>query len=475
MQLTKRKKEVKSFVDKIAARRDQYIRQNKYYYQDLQKFLEFNVLPGKKVLEVGCGTGDILHYCQPKLGVGIDISRKVLKIAREKYPQYQFKQMDAEDISIYEKFDYIIISDTLGYIEDIQRVFNEIKKLCHADTRLIITYHNFMWQGGLELAERLGLKMPQVRLNWLGAADINNLLYLEDFDVIRNGKRFLAFWNIPFISWLINKYLANLPFINQFCITQFTIARHQVPHPPDNKLYKVSVVIPARNEKGNIENAIKRLPLIGKETEIIFIEGHSTDGTLDEIERVAKKYRTTHLIKVGRQDGKGKGDAVRQGFSLATGDILMILDADLTVPPEDLPKFYNAIATGKGEYINGTRLVYPMEGEAMRTLNLFGNKFFSIVFSWLLNQRMKDTLCGTKVMSRVNWQKLQENRHYFGDFDPFGDFDMIFGAAKLNLKFVEVPIRYRNRIYGETNISRFKHGWLLLKMVWFALGKIKFV
>jgi len=475
MQLSKRKREVKKFIDEIAPQRENYIRRNKYYYQDLKKFLEYNVLPGKRVLEIGCGTGDILYYCQPEYGVGIDISRKILKIARDKYPQYKFKQMDAEEIKLDEQFDYIIISDTLGYIEDIQQVFNEIKKLCHADTRIIITYHNFLWQGGLELAEKLGLKMPQLRLNWLGTSDINNLLNLEDFDVIRNGKRFLAFWNIPIISWLINKYIANLPLINRLCITQFTIAHRQFTHAPDNKLYKVSVVVPARNEKGNIENAVKRLPMMGKETELIFIEGNSTDDTWDEIQRVAKKYAKTHKIKIGQQDGKGKGDAVRKGYSMATGDILMILDADLTVPPEDLPKFYNAIATGKGEYINGTRLVYPMEGEAMRTLNLFGNKFFSIVFSWLLNQRMKDTLCGTKVMTRTNWNKLQENREYFGDFDPFGDFDMIFGSAKLNLKFVEVPIRYRNRVYGDTNISRFRHGWLLLQMVWFAMGKIKFV
>jgi len=214
---------------------------------------------------------------------------------------------------------------------------------------------------------------------------------------------------------------------------------------------------------------------MGQYTEIIFIEGHSTDGTLEEIQRVCEKYSKQRNLRYFVQSGIGKGDAVRMGFSKASGDILMILDADLTVPPQDLIKFYNALATGKGEYINGSRLVYPMEKEAMRTLNIIGNKFFSIMFTWILGQRIKDTLCGTKALFKKHYQKIQQNRYYFGDFDPFGDFDLIFGSAKLNLKMVEIPIRYKARIYGTTNISRFKHGLLLLKMVLFSLNKLKFI
>ena len=236
----------------------------------------------------------------------------------------------------------------------------------------------------------------------------------------------------------------------------------------------VSVIIPARNEKGNIEALIQRTPRMGKHTEIIFVEGNSTDDTWGEIQRQGAHYQEYYHIKWVQQDGKGKGDAVRKGYSIATGDILMILDADMTVEPEELPKFFNAIASGKGEYINGSRLVYPMEKQAMRFLNLLGNKFFSLAFSWLLGQNLKDTLCGTKVLSRENYLRLAANRAYFGEFDPFGDFDLIFGSAKLNLKFVEIPIRYRARTYGETNISRFKHGWLLLRMTFFALKKVKF-
>jgi glycosyltransferase involved in cell wall biosynthesis len=244
----------------------------------------------------------------------------------------------------------------------------------------------------------------------------------------------------------------------------------------NKKDYKVSVIIPARNEAGNIENAVKRTPKLGKWDELIFVEGNSSDNTKKEIERVIEKYKNKrNLVLINQGKGRGKGDAVRKGFAQAKGDILMILDADLTMPPEELPKYYRVISERIGEFVMGSRLVYPMENQAMRFLNILGNKFFSLAFSFLLDQKIKDTLCGTKVLFKDDYQQIVKNRSYFGDFDPFGDFDLIFGAAKLNLKIVEVPIRYKARTYGETNISRFKHGFLLLKMVLFASRKIKFI
>ncbi len=473
--ISRNKQRVLDAIEHVAPRRNKYIRQNSYYYKNLVRFFRFNIPVGSKVLEIGCGTGFLLNAIEPSYGLGIDFSPSMIRIAEEKYPQLHFKVMDAEALSLEEKFDYIIISDTLGYLEDIQQAFSELKKVVHPGTRILISYHNFLWEPFLWLAQKIGLKMPHQRLNWLNRGDVMNLLQIEGYDVIKYGKRYLFPLYIPVLSWIFNQYLAYLPLINNLCLTGYIVARLPENKPFDNQEYSVSVIIPARNEKGNIEDAVIRTPQMGSHTEIIFVEGNSTDDTLDEIKRVCELYKDKRDVSWLVQDGKGKGDAVRKGYAHAKGDILMILDADLTVPPEDLPKFYNAIATGKGEYINGTRLVYPMEDEAMRTLNMMGNKFFSVMFSWLLGQRIKDTLCGTKVLTADNYRKLAANRSYFGDFDPFGDFDLIFGSAKLNLKLVEVPIRYRARIYGDTNISRFKHGWLLLKMVFYAMNKIKFV
>ncbi len=473
--LTDRKKKIMEYMDALAVSRDRYIKKNSYYYNDLKNFFRFHIPEGSSVLEIGCGTGDILNSIKPGRGVGIDISSEMVKIAQGKYRHLTFHHMDAEDLSaLNEKFDFIIISDTLGYFEDVQKSFEQLRKVSLPETRIIITYHNYLWYPVLSLAEMLRLKMPYIRLNWLNYADIANLLYLEGFDIIKTGTRVILPKYFPVLSWFANKYIAHLPLINRLCLTGYIVARGPLSNRPVDS-YSVTVVIPARNERGNIEDAVKRMPQMGKGTEIIFIEGYSDDSTLDEIKRVCEQYSDKFELRYAVQDGKGKGDAVRKGFGMATGDILMILDADLTVPPEDLPKFYKAIASGAGEFINGCRLVYPMEKEAMRLLNIAGNKFFSMMFSWLLEQRIKDTLCGTKVLFRKDWEKIVANRGYFGEFDPFGDFDMIFGAAKLNLKIIEVAIRYRARRYGETNISRFKHGWLLLKMVAFAMNKIKFI
>jgi len=313
--------------------------------------------------------------------------------------------------------------------------------------------------------------------NWLSLADINNLFYIAGFDVYRNTKRMILPFNIPGLKNILNNFLANLPFFRFFAINTYTFAKPQLLLSEEEYInkYSVSVIIPARNEMGNIENAILRMPKLGNHTEIIFIEGNSTDETWNKIQQISKKHFDTYDIKIAQQTGKGKADAVRTGFEMATGDILIILDADLTVSPEELPKFYDAIASGKGDFIIGSRLVYPMEKEAMRFLNVFANKFFSMLFTWLLEQPIKDTLCGTKVIFRKEYYRLAKNRNYFGNLDPFGDYDLIFGAHKLNHKIVEIPIRYKERTYGSTNISRFKHGLILLRMCGIAARKIKFI
>lgn len=452
---------------------------SKYYWQEITDYINYFSHPECTLLEIGCGCGDLLAGVKGSEKTGIDFSKKYIDWAKEKHAgkNIEFLVMDANNIRLNKTFDLIVLSNLIGYVDDIQKVLLEVKKCCHRNTKVIVQYYNSFWEPVLKSAEFIGIKTKTPNQNWLTKDDINNILYVSGFDTFRNAKRMIFPIYIPLISLLLNKYIAQLPFFRFFGINNYSFAKIlstcDGPAPTDN--FSVSVVIPARNESGNIENAILRLPAFGKHLEIIFVEGHSTDDTWSVIQKIKGKYPESHDIKITQQKGKGKADAVREGFKMASGDILMILDADLTVPPEDLPKFYQAIASGKGDFINGTRLVYPMEKEAMRFLNFLGNHFFSRMFSWLLGQRFKDTLCGTKVMFRRDYHKLVANRKYFGDFDPFGDFDLIFGAYKLNLKIIEIPIRYKERTYGSTNISRFKHGLILLKMCWFALRKCKFI
>jgi SAM-dependent methyltransferase len=457
---------------RLAHKHVNYRKKYSYFWNDIIRYCNYFIHPEDKVLEVGCATGDSIAQLKGSAKVGIDFSPNMIEIARERHPQVEFHIMDAEEITLEQKFDTIVISHLTGYFVDVLKVFNGLHQVCHERTRIIINYYNFVWEPLILFSEKIGLKKKSPKQNWLSKRDVHTFLYLAGFDVYRDTMRVLLPVNIPVLSWFLNKFVARLPIINNLCWNQYIFARPAVSDFARQDL-TVSVVIPARNEGGNIENAIKRMPRFGAGLQLIFVEGNSTDDTWQRIQALPEQYPEWD-ITIAQQEGRGKGDAVRKGFSLATGDILMILDADLTVPPEDLPLFYYAISSGKGEFINGSRLVYPMEKNAMRFLNYLGNKFFSIMFSWLLEQPISDTLCGTKVIFRSDYQKLISNRRFFGEFDPFGDFDLIFGAYKLNLKIIDLPIRYRERIYGDTNISRFSHGWLLFRMVGHAAYKIKF-
>ena len=460
-------------------------KRNWYYHESITNQLKFFIPDGSSIIEIGCGMGDTLSSLNPNPGVGIDKNKFLLEKGKEKYPRIRFILSDIEEknpldelINNNQKFDYLIVSDLIGTLEDIQRVFEKMKFISHRRTKIIVTYYNYFWNPFLKLGELLNLKLKEGEKNWLYIDEIKNLLSLSDFQVVKSGSLMLIPKRIPLLSNFFNRYLARLPLIRRLCVTGFVVANYR---PSDisiseefGKEFTNTVLVPCRNEEGHIESILQRIPEIGKHTEIIFVEGESSDNTYKKIEELIIENPEKD-IKLFKQTGKGKGDAVRNGFENAEGEILMILDADMTVAPEELPKFYSALKNGKGEFINGTRLVYQMNSKAMRPLNKLGNIFFSKMFSWLLDQRITDTLCGTKVLFKEDYEKIIKNRIYFGDFDPFGDFDLLFGASKLCLKIVEVPIRYGDREYGTTNINRFRDGLLLFKMCLFAMRKIKFV
>ncbi len=489
----KSKAEKRAWFDRVAPERDRWTARNRYYHDDVDGLVAFLVTPGSRVLEIGCGTGDLLPKLSPTRGVGLDFAPGMVAIAREKHPpsaqpNITYAVGDAEDLPVVEEFDYVVMSDLIGELTDIWSAFRQLRKVTRTGSRVIITYYNALWEPVLKLAEKLSLRMPQDYHNWLSLDDMENLLELNGFEVVRKGYRLLLPKRIPLLSWLANRYLAKLPGLRKLCLVVYLVARPKETAAPLPAPRTVSVVVPCRNERENVAPAVERIPAMGAHTEILFVDGNSSDGTVEAIEECMrlnagrKDIKLIHQVPPGSADGLGhgkmlklgKGDAVRKGFEAASGDILMILDADLTVPPEELPKFYLALVEGRGEFINGTRLVYPMEKEAMRALNKLGNKFFSRLFTWILDQRIKDTLCGTKALFRADYARIAAGRGFFGDFDPFGDFDLIFGAAKLNLKFVEIPIHYRERTYGEIKIRRFRHGLLLLRMSFLAMAKLKF-
>jgi SAM-dependent methyltransferase len=445
------------------------------YRRLLAHYYNLLIPESASVLEVGCGGGELLALLHASQKTGVDLSTAQLARAKRLVPEAEFHAQAGEELDLPGTYDVIILSDTLNFAADVQALLERLTCVATPATRLIINYHNNVWRPIHTLAEWLGLRRPAHTSNWLSSGDIENLLELAGWESIKRQPRLLWPVPTPVVAPLLNRLAA--PLLAPLNFALFEVARLR-PRAPKLSAASakptVSVVIPARNEAGNIEAAVLRTPELGGGTELIFIEGNSTDDTWDEIERVRLAHPERRIVTL-RQTGKGKGNAVREAFAVATGDILMILDADLTMPPEELPKFYQAIASGEAEFANGSRLVYPMDKKAMQFLNMLANYFFGIAFSWLLAQRVKDTLCGTKVLRRDHYERIAANRAYFGDFDPFGDFDLIFGADKLNLKIRDIPIRYRERTYGETNINRWRHGALLFRMLGFAARKLKFI
>jgi SAM-dependent methyltransferase len=468
---------IQSVDGSAAARRPQY---------DLEVDRLFaSIVPeGCRVLEVGCGSGRLLAALRPAYGLGVDLDAEKISAARELFadrPELHFQVGPAEEMASLaaeagEPFDYILLRGLLPAVHDVDAVLTQLRPFCAPHTRVVVSIRSNLWRPLLRVGGLLTGRRPAGNYNWLSTQDIRNLLYMAGFEVIRQeGRTLLPVW-IPGLNWVFNRFLAKAPGINQLCLTWGLIARPapsgavaEGPEAPS-----VSIIVPTRNEKGNIEGAFTRTPQMGRWTELVFVDGNSDDGTVEEIERCTREHGSKwHRVVSLAQSGKGKGQAVRQAFSEARGDILMILDSDLTVPPEELPKFYYTLAAGRGEFINGSRLVYPVEQQAMRFLNMIANVFFARLFTWLLGQPTTDTLCGTKVLWRRDYDAIARNRSYFGEFDPFGDFDLLFGAARLNRKIVNLPIHYAARTYGEIKIERWRHGLLLLRMALIGFRRFK--
>ncbi len=418
----------------------------KYYYLFLERLYAYTVPENMRILHLGCADGFILRSCKPIYAIGIDDSS--FSSIFNAHNTFFYDSLPV--ISVDKPFDYIVISVRwLKQTEDMQDLLKEIKRFCNADTRVIIEY-------SYSLAPII-------------AQDVKNFCYLAGFDTITEKRELLIPIGVPLLADFLNYLVARLPIISAFCLMRLLIVR-QTPE-TTQKEYSVSVIIPCKNEAGNIEGAVTRTPHMGTFTELLLVDGHSKDSTIKVMQEMVTKYPDKN-IKWFVQSAKGKKNAVEEGFARAQGDIIMILDGDITVIPEELPKFYQALVSGKGECINGSRLVYPMDRAAMQPLNWCVNWLFGFILSYLIGQRVKDTLCGTKVFFKKDLKIIFSSKALFGDVDPFGDFDILCGAAYCNLKILDMPVHYKSRTYGAPGIAFFKSGLQLLYMCLMVFKKL---
>lgn len=452
----------------------------RFIKSEVIRLIQRVVVPNSRILDIGCGDGGILRQLQSSFAHGIDLDQQAITKARAADSRITFA---IEAVETFEPpaghvFDYILLSGVVEQLTDVHSVFQKLHSIAAPETRLVIVSYSRVWQPVIRLAEFLHMRQKSNDENWIPPDEIENLLAQSHFELVSRTSGILVPIKIPLLSRFINKWLAPLPLFRAFNAVTVTVARnHRLSFVAKNNPM-VSVVVAARNEAGNIRELVRRLPVMSETQELIFVEGNSHDETWNEINSVISESQGlvhgVHLHAI-KQTGIGKGDAVRAGFQIAKGDILIILDADLSVPPEELPRFIESLKNGVCEFANGSRLLYPMERHAMQFLNILGNRLFGIAFTFLLGQQVRDTLCGTKALWTRDYQKIVLNRSYFGDFDPFGDFDLLFGASRLNLRIRDIPVHYKERTYGSTNISRFRHGALLIRMTIIAARRLRFV
>ena len=370
--------------------------------------------------------------------------------------------------------DVVLFNGNFNHSTDIQGLLESVRPHLGRRGRVVVALYNSYFAWLFRLADSLGLRQGPPIVTFITQSDLQQLARLGGFDVVRLRPVAYLPWHFFGLGSLLNVVMPAVPGLRWFSLVTVAVLRPIIAS--DRERPSLSIVIPARNERGNIEDALRRMPDFGALTEVIFVEGHSSDGTWEEIQRVTTAWdgRNALRVRAFQQVGRGKADAVRLGFSKATGDVLTILDADLTMPPERLTRFFDAYCKGAADFVNGTRLVYPMEGEAMRFLNRLGNVFFAKLLSFVLDVRLGDSLCGTKLVSRRDYERFVRWRNDFGDFDPFGDFELLFPAAVLGTGIIDIPVYYRARTYGTTNIRRFHDGAILFRMSMTGLLRIKF-
>ncbi len=452
----------RSHFEALAPDYDRLKRRNEYYNDYLIKWCRALVPPGRRVLEVGSGRGDVLSAVLPSEGIGIDLSPAMTRLAAEAFPDLEFRTQAIEDFEGRGDVDVALMINTLEYAYDAGLVLDRIRAALRDNGKLLISTANPIWSPIFKTASRLNLRIPDCKRLFLTNKDVVNLLQLHGFEVTYENMALLMPKGGGLAAGALNWTASRTPYLRHLSSTQLIMARKV---PEKRREYSVSLIIPCHNEVGNVDRCVREVRKLGTRTEVIFVDDGSTDGTADAIEPSHNPNVETRVISY--KPNEGKGNAVRRGFDAATGDILMILDADLTTHPEELGPLYEAFAEGRAEFVNCTRLVYPMDNAAMKFANYVGNKMFTIAVSLIMGARVSDTLCGTKAMFRWDYEHMTLGR------DPWGDYDFLFGAAQQRLVIRELPVHYRDRVFGMSKMAATKHTMNLLRMCVRGFGQVQ--
>ena len=447
------KEVIKEYFEHVAPDWEHWQKRNSFYHATISNLIAGMIPPSSRVLELGCGLGDLLASLNPSSGIGLNVAQGLTDRASQKHPRLEFHTSDVDSAGLPRSFEpqYIVMTNMLDYVHDIWDVMGSLKPAVHEHTLLIITTNNPLWAPLLRLASNLKLRFPESPRNFITNRDICSVLHLQGFDIVEEGLTLPVPKRIPVLGDLINAIVPEVPVLRFVSSLQYIAARPRIPRPP----LSCSVVIPCHNEADNIQECLRRVPNIGTRTEIVVVDDGSTDDTCQRVKEVMAADSRVRLIVL--EKNQGKASAVRAGFEAAEGDVLMILDADMAVTPEELPKFLTPLQDGTADLVNGTRLIYPMHGKAMKVANFLGNKGFCFLASKVIRQRVSDTLCGTKAFLKRDFVRMP-----ISGTEHWGDFDLLFGAARLKLRILEIPVHYTERRAGKSKMRAMIEGWSFL-------------
>jgi hypothetical protein len=432
---------------------DLWERRNAFYRSALRAHFAGIIPAGAAVLELAAGMGQLLHELAPRAGVGVNYAERLNAEARKRHPELTFVLGQVDRLEVPAGFvpEYVVLNHMIDFVHDLWDSLHAIAGKIEGNALVAVTTSNPLWAPILRLASALRLRTPHAARNFVTARDVRSVLELLGFDVVEEGWLVPMPLGVPGLARLVNLVVPEIPILRAACSVQSLTARRRLPRAG----LTCTVIIPCHNEEGNLEATAARVPAMGARTEILVVDDGSTDGTRAAAERARARDPRVRILAFDKN--RGKAGAVFAAIEAATGDVAIILDADATVPPEVLPKFFEALATGHADFVNGTRLVYPVPGKAMKIANFLGNKMFCFIASWVLRQRVSDTLCGTKAFLRSDFLRMPRL-----SVDRWGDFTLLFGAARLRLRIREIPVHYEERTAGRSKMRAFVEVWRFL-------------
>ncbi len=421
-----------------------FIQKKFFLFKEISTFLN-NCLDHTKNIFIFCAGNSIL-------GQNIDSNKIFIKEIDE---QYQIKHKDNihyvnENIeNILSDCDTVVISDIEHQLNPAKNLLN-LSRIVGDNTKIILLSKNMVWMILIKIL-KLFFSFSPKKNNFLPSSYLDNLYSSCNLELIRQEKIIALPINIPFLTKIINR-IFRLPLLNFFCMSNIAILKKKIKNSSNHKDLKISFIIPCKNEQDNIKVFEQKINENTEPDEYLFGDDNSSDKTSDEIDKLIEKLSDKKIIKY---NGPGicKSENVYKGIDLSSGDIIVIYDADHTVSFEDIKFSVSIMKKTNVDFINCTRMIYPQKDGAMKFANFIGNTIFASLFSLLFKKKITDTLCGTKIFYKKDWEKIKENTSQWGMKDLWGDFDLLIGAYKNNLKITEVPVTYYERRENETKMT----------------------